>query len=574
MRVTAKSVIVLFSAFACLVGSPIRAGEGPRPAQKGAWVESGYAAFVDGAFEPGQITLSHDGALSTVGAARRGALYTAAPFCLGQGARPMAITWEAEVPAGGSVLAQVRRAGDREKLLEARWVGPDGGDGWFEKGGLISVSRAEPASASGASTGGSCWIQYRLKLVGGAQGGPKVGRVTVEYTFTGPRARRVDRELVLSSKDNRPVVTGFVSYVSNREPVVMHCCGREDYSDGYDDYAVQMSRDNGLTWTDPVVKWKSFKTPEGKVRYGEPAAYWDPHAEKLLVLIDKTLYPKDALTHQTKFQVVQYVYDPKTDRWSDERPLQLDSKSIAVSFAFPIRTSRGTIMVPACRAKLDAAGSILVDPRSHTPVYESITILGRRGGDGEIEWRLGRPVEVDAGVTTRGMDENTYAELRDGRVAMLIRASNAGAPELPGYKWLALSKDDGMSWTRPVPMPATGGAPIQSGANGSAFFRSIKNGRLYWIGNLCREGERPSGNMPRHTLMLVEVREDPPGFKRESIFHIDEMEPGDTKALQLSNFRFYQDRETGDLVLYMDRYGAKGEDWRKSDYFRYRVAIH
>lgn len=385
--------------------------------------------------------------------------------------------------------------------------------------------------------------------------------------------RSTSRQLLVKSKDNRPVVTGFVSYISNREPILMHCYGWEDYSDGYDDYATQISRDNGRTWTEPVVKWKSFKTPEGRVRYGEPAAYWDPHMEKLLVLIDKTLYPKDTLTHQTKFQVAEYLYDPKTDRWSDERLLDLGSKSIAVSFSFPIKTTRGTILVPGCRAKLDTAGNILVDPRSHTPVYEPITIIGRPGNDGAIAWSLGNPVEVDPSVTTRGMDENTLAELGDGRVAMLIRASNAGAPQMPGYKWLAFSRDEGMNWTKPVPMPATGGAPIQSGANGSAFFRSIKNGKLYWIGNLCRDGERPNGNMPRHTLMLVEVQEEPFAFKRESIFHIDEPDSGDTKAMQLSNFRFYQDRETGDLIVYMNRYGAKGLDWRKSDYYRYRVSI-
>jgi hypothetical protein len=34
-------------------------------------------------------------------------------------------------------------------------------------------------------------------------------------------------------------------------------------------------------------------------------------------------------------------------------------------------------------------------------------------------------------------------------------------------------------------VPATGGEPIESGSNGSALFRSIKNGRLYWMGNLA-----------------------------------------------------------------------------------------
>ena len=55
------------------------------------------------------------------------------------------------------------------------------------------------------------------------------------------------------------MATGFVTYVSATAPVLMHCYGWEDYSDGYDDYAVMLSRDNGQTWSKPEVpgaaKW-------------------------------------------------------------------------------------------------------------------------------------------------------------------------------------------------------------------------------------------------------------------------------------------------------------------------------
>jgi hypothetical protein len=390
---------------------------------------------------------------------------------------------------------------------------------------------------------------------------------------TDARPARIEKRMLVPCKNNRPPVTGFAAYASNDASLLMHCHGWEDYSDGYDDYGIEISRDNGKTWSDWTIKWNSIVTPEGRVRYAEPAAYWDPDAEQLTVLIDKSLYPNDTLTHQTQYQVVEYVYDPKTDTWSDERPLDLGAKSLAVSFSFPIKTARGVIMVSAMRGMLDAEGNIVVDERSGTPVYEPVTIRGRRDADGRIVWSLGSPIPVDRSVTTRGMDEHTYAELADGRVAALIRASNAGAPDLPGYKWLAFTADDGLTWSRPVPMPADTGDPIESGANGSALFRSTRDGKLYWIGNLCRDGERPNGNRPRHTLMLVEIQEDPFAFKRDSIFIIDEQEPGDTPALQISNFRFYQDRETGDLVVFAPRLGAQGRDWRQSDYYRYRVAM-
>ena len=56
------------------------------------------------------------------------------------------------------------------------------------------------------------------------------------------------------------------------------------------------------------------------------------------------------------------------------------------------------------------------------------------------------------------------------------------------------SRDEGDTWSAPVPLPATGGEPIESGSNGSALFRSIKNGRLYWMGNLALRGEHANGN--------------------------------------------------------------------------------
>ena len=42
----------------------------------------------------------------------------------------------------------------------------------------------------------------------------------------------------------------------------------------------------------------------------------------------------------------------------------------------------------------------------------------------------------------------------------------------------------------------------------------------------------------------------------------------------MSNFRFYQDRETGDVVIFLTRYGEKSEkEWMVADYYRYRVGM-
>ena len=385
----------------------------------------------------------------------------------------------------------------------------------------------------------------------------------------------IEKRMLIEHRDRRNVVPGFVTYISNSEPVLMHCYGWQDYSDGYDDYGIQTSRDNGRTWTDVAIKFRGIKTSGGKIRYGEHSAFWDPDSEKLIVLVDKTLYRNDAINSQTHFRIVEHVYDAQTGRWFDERDIDFGYPGpMAVSFCFPIKTSRGNIMVPVSRARLDDSGQIFVDERSRTPVAEPLTMMGRMSDEGRVDWRLGNPMQVDHATTTRGLGEHTYAELSDGRIAAILRGSNAGAPQMPGYKWLAFSSDDGLNWTEPVPVPDTSGNPVRSGANGSAFFRSIANQRLYWIGNSCMADQEAAGNFPRSPLLLVECREEPFAFDLDNAFIIDHVGAGDSPDLRLSNFRYVQDRITGELVVYVTRHAERGKArWQESDYYSYRVRL-
>jgi hypothetical protein len=385
----------------------------------------------------------------------------------------------------------------------------------------------------------------------------------------------LSREAFARHENGRPVATGFVCYVSPDQPILMHCAGREDYSDGYDDYAVSLSRDNGRSWSEPRTLLKSYTVPEGRIRYAEAAAWFDPDARRLLVISDKVLYPNDALDVDAVYSLVLDTYDADADAWLPQQPVDVSpGRSIAVSFSFPIRVRSGRLLVPAMRQQLGDDGRAMHFPGCWAPMDEAITLIGDPQPGGGFSWRLGQPVRIDPQVSSRGLDENALAELSDGRIAMVCRGDNSMFPERPGYKWLCLSSDDGATWSAPVPFPCEAGEPIESGANGSAFFRSIRTGKLYWIGNLCIHGVRPRGNWPRTPLVVCEVREDPVAIRRDTITVIDQQRPGEPPEVQHSNFRFYQDRETGDLVLFLTRYGERSaEQWMLADYYRYRIAI-
>jgi hypothetical protein len=381
------------------------------------------------------------------------------------------------------------------------------------------------------------------------------------------------KEVFLRHEERRPVATGFITYVSATKPVLMHCFGRQDYSDGYDDYAIQLSTDNGRTWSKPDIRWKSSAVPEGRMRYAEPAAWFDPDKQKLIVLIDHTLHPKDKLNVDTDYGLELNIYDPAKNEWTERRELSFPGqRTPAMSFSFPIKTAAGRVLFPGMRKSIDANGKAIHYKNTWAPMDEIVTVIGEWNSTG-LTFRLGQALGIEPERSSRGLDENALTALADGRVAAVCRGDNSAFPDQPGYKWLTFSANDGESWSKPVPFPATDGE-IESGANGSAFFRSIKNGKLYWMGNLALRGERPKGNWPRSPLCLVEVQESPLALKRDTIFAVDERSFNDSPRVQMSNFRFYQDRTNGDLVVFLSRYGEQSEkEWMLANYYRYRVEM-
>jgi hypothetical protein len=394
----------------------------------------------------------------------------------------------------------------------------------------------------------------------------------------GAAPKLLSKEIFMRCVNRRPVATGFITYVSDRKPVLMHCFGREDYSDGYDDYAISVSDDNGRTWTKPEIRWKSSVVPEGRIRYAEPAAFFDPAKQKLVVLIDRTLYPKDKLNVDADYGLELNVYDTAKRKWTERRTLEFPGqRTPAMSFSFPIKTASGRLLFPGMRKVVDAAGKAVHYKDCWAPVDEAVVVIGAWTATGALEWKLGSSLNIAPEQSSRGLDENALVQLPDGRIAAVCRGDNSMFPDKPGYKWLSFSADEGQTWSSPSPLPATGatgGEPIESGSNGSALFRSLKNGKLYWMGNLALRGERPNGNFPRAPLVIVEVQETPLALKRDTIFAVDERTYNDSPRVQLSNFRFYQDRQTGDVVIFLTRYGEFSEkEWMLADYYRYRVQM-
>jgi hypothetical protein len=254
-----------------------------------------------------------------------------------------------------------------------------------------------------------------------------------------------------------------------------------------------------------------------------------------------------------------------------------------VSFCYPCLDARSNLLVPFYRQQADENGrgrargfAVRSDlPHVLLDVFECGVLIGAADGQGRRTWTAGGAVPFDDEISTRGLSENTIEEIGDGRLVMIARGSNARCPDLLGCKWLSFSEDGGSSWSQAQPLTYDDGAPFESSSTGSVLFRSQLDGRLYWMGNPCAEGVRASGNWPRSPLAIAEVREDPFAIKRESLFAVDRA-PDENPYVQHSNFKFYQDRETGEIVIYLTRYGERGTEnnaWLNADLYEYRVSI-
>lgn len=177
----------------------------------------------------------------------------------------------------------------------------------------------------------------------------------------------------------------------------------------------------------------------------------------------------------------------------------------------------------------------------------------------DYDWKTSKPVFLPRGKSTRGLVELDLSELTDGRLLLIMRGSNTKLDPLkcPGRKWFSVSEDGGLTWSAVEDMRYDTGEQQHTPASISRTIRSSVTGRLYWMGNI--PDVPPDGNSPRYPLQIVEIDEEGPSFKKDTLTMIDDRDPEkDSEHLQLSNFSLLEDRETHEMEVYLTRLGENG----------------
>jgi hypothetical protein len=385
-------------------------------------------------------------------------------------------------------------------------------------------------------------------------------------------------------------ICAFVTYIDPEKPVLLRRMGWEIADDIHDDFYDSVSTDNGLTWSTPRSSLKLVAENGGYTMFFENTIFYNAERDRLVHLAGQIFQKAELNGYDRNYspQIRITVAEPKAFLDGTAQPSLVSDfgirPGVTVSFCHPFQDSRQRILISvewqARKSDRDIPGQefpVRDDmPDILTDVWETAYLIGTWNADNSIEWNLGNPIPYEFARSSRGMCEGTIAELEGGRLVTVLRGSNAAWLEKPGYKWISFSDDGGINWSLVEPLACDDGSLLESSATGSLLIRSFTNQKLYWIGNLCTKGERAYGNMPRSPLVIAEVQEEPFALKRETIAVIGECDPGEDPEVQHSNFRCYQDRVSGDIVLYLTRYSERGSadgNWIKADNYCFRVSL-
>ena len=389
------------------------------------------------------------------------------------------------------------------------------------------------------------------------------------------------RELYIEAPRKRSLMHANAFYTRRDGVEKMRTRSVMTRSDTTDSCERSFSPDNGRTWSEWETVDFITETPEGVRRQGDSPGFVDPATDRLITIVTDGVLPTDDPLEGMKHWLLRYrvsIDGGRTDAvdepiiqtgFTPDHPFDCvwvgrNSMMIGDMTCRPITTREGRILVPVQLTPVGPDGEYY-NPGGGYTYHEAAVLIGTWRDDLTIEWDLSARVANDPAVSTRGCVEPTIAEMPDGRILMVLRGSNDAKPQLPGYKWYAVSEDGGRTWTRPEPWTYDDGENFFSPSSCSQLVPH-SNGRCYWLGNLTPEN--PTGNLPRYPMVIAEVDPESLMLIRDSEGVVDDCGPGDDPSLTLSNFMAHEDRETAEIILHMSRFTI--DTW-SGDAYLYRI---
>ncbi|MBK7930232.1 MAG: exo-alpha-sialidase [Bryobacterales bacterium] len=396
----------------------------------------------------------------------------------------------------------------------------------------------------------------------------------------------VRRETFLKSPGKGTALMAYAFYTRPKGGDMLSIEQRWTRSDTVDAAYYRRSTDNGRTWSAPEPRSTGEKTAKGMLRRHPRAGFADPHSGWFLDFWTEGTLPSDDPLEGLRQWNIYYRISQDGGRTFGERvqvihkgaeygpthamPGVWTGKNCIMTgdnTCIPAAAPGGRILLPAQVSVVAPDGS-LYNPGGGYTWTESVLLTGTWRG-GRLEWEMSERIAGTTEVTTRGMVEPTIAFLEDGRLMMVLRGSNDKKPELPSYKWLCLSNDQGRTWSKPEPWTYEDGGRFFSPSACSQLLKH-SSGRLFWLGNITPDN--PKGNRPRYPFVIGEVDRKTGRLRRGSIRTVDTLRPGESELLTLSNFHAREDRVTREVCVHMTRLFALPGGW-EGDASLYRIPV-
>ncbi len=192
----------------------------------------------------------------------------------------------------------------------------------------------------------------------------------------------------------------------------------------------------------------------------------------------------------------------------------------------------------------------------------------------DFEFSYSNPVMVSDLQSSRGFMEPRLTFLKNGRWLLVARGSNWSFenwhtrinPSAPGFKWYAFSDDGGRTFTPAMPWHFDTREVVYSPASICSFFRSGKNGKLYWIGNYIDQPWKICSNDPRNILQICEVDDTYGHLIKDTLTVIDGVREGQT-YVELSNFGLLEDKDTLNLEIRLTKVNFNGGSQGDGDWY-------
>ncbi len=193
-----------------------------------------------------------------------------------------------------------------------------------------------------------------------------------------------------------------------------------------------------------------------------------------------------------------------------------------------------------------------------------------------VDWESGGSAEVDPRTSAVGLSESAACQLPDGRIFFLSRCSSVMAtqdhPGGPSVKRFCVSEDGGQTLSEAMPLTYEDGRYVYSARSMPDVWRSSKNGRVYVIINIAPGPAH--GADPRNALHIAELDPETLCVKRDRVAIVDARQEEHHPLVRFSNWTAIEDRDTGNLLLFMKLHMSEYCSIRKGyDHSIYRYEI-